>query len=41
MGYSVAEGPEVETAWYNFEALNIPDWHPARGNFDTIFVDLW
>ena len=40
MGYSVAEGPEVETAWYNFEALNIPDWHPARGNFDTIFVDL-
>ena len=40
MGYTVAEGPEVETAWYNFEALNIPDWHPARGNFDTIFVDL-
>ena len=40
MGYSVAEGPEVETAWYNFEALNIPGWHPARGNFDTIFVDL-
>ncbi|MBT94704.1 MAG: phenylalanine--tRNA ligase subunit alpha [Acidimicrobiaceae bacterium] len=40
MGYSVVEGPEVETAWYNFEALNIPDWHPARGNFDTIFVDL-
>ena len=40
MGYSVAEGPEVETAWYNFEALNIPDWHPARGNFDTIFVNL-
>ena len=32
MGYTVAEGPEVETAWYNFEALNIPDWHPARGN---------
>jgi len=40
MGFTVAEGPEVETAWYNFEALNIPDWHPARGNFDTIFVDL-
>ncbi|MDE0161685.1 MAG: phenylalanine--tRNA ligase subunit alpha [Acidimicrobiaceae bacterium] len=40
MGYTVAEGPEVETAWYNFEALNIPDWHPARGSFDTIFVDL-
>ena len=40
MGYTVAEGPEVETAWYNFEALNIPDWHPARGEFDTIFVNL-
>ena len=31
MGFTVAEGPEVETAWYNFEALNIPEWHPARG----------
>ena len=41
MGYTVAEGPEVETAWYNFEALNIPDWHPARGNFDTIFCLLY
>ena len=40
MGYTIAEGPEVETAWYNFEALNIPEWHPARGSFDTIFVDL-
>ena len=40
MGFQIAEGPEVETAWYNFEALNIPDWHPARGSFDTIFVDL-
>ncbi len=40
MGYTIAEGPEVETAWYNFEALNIPEWHPARGEFDTIFVDL-
>jgi phenylalanyl-tRNA synthetase alpha chain len=40
MGFQVAEGPEVETAWYNFEALNIPDWHPARGAFDTMFVDL-
>ncbi len=40
MGFQVAEGPEVETAWYNFEALNIPDWHPARGSFDTIFVNL-
>ncbi len=40
MGFTVAEGPEVESAWYNFEALNIPDWHPARGSFDTIFVNL-
>ncbi len=40
MGFNIAEGPEVETAWYNFEALNIPEWHPARGSFDTIFVDL-
>ncbi|MGI9604333.1 MAG: phenylalanine--tRNA ligase subunit alpha [Acidimicrobiales bacterium] len=40
MGFEVAEGPEVETAWYNFEALNIPEWHPARGSFDTVFVDL-
>ena len=40
MGYAIAEGPEVETAWYNFEALNIPEWHPARGSFDTIFVNL-
>ncbi len=40
MGFRIAEGPEVETAWYNFEALNIPEWHPARGSFDTIFVDL-
>lgn len=40
MGYTIAEGPEVETAWYNFEALNIPEWHPARGSFDTIFVAL-
>jgi len=40
MGYTIAEGPEVETAWYNFEALNIPEWHPARGSFDTIFVNL-
>jgi phenylalanyl-tRNA synthetase alpha chain len=40
MGFTIAEGPEVETAWYNFEALNIPEWHPARGSFDTIFVNL-
>ena len=40
MGFTVAEGPEVETDWYNFEALNIPAWHPARGMFDTLYVEL-
>lgn len=40
MGFTVAEGPEVETDWYNFEALNIPSWHPARGMFDTLYVEL-
>ena len=40
MGYSVAEGPEIETDWYNFEALNIPDSHPARSMWDTLWVDL-
>jgi phenylalanyl-tRNA synthetase alpha chain len=40
MGYSVSEGPEVETDWYNFEALNIPEAHPARSMWDTLWVDL-
>ncbi len=40
MGYSIAEGPEVETDWYNFEALNIPDSHPARSMWDTLWVDV-
>jgi phenylalanyl-tRNA synthetase alpha chain len=40
MGYGIAEGPEVETDWYNFEALNIPDSHPARSMWDTLWVDL-
>ncbi len=40
MGFTVAEGPEVETDWYNFEALNIPASHPARGMWDTLYVDL-
>jgi phenylalanyl-tRNA synthetase alpha chain len=39
LGYQVAEGPEVETDWYNFEALNMAEGHPARGEFDTLFVD--
>jgi phenylalanyl-tRNA synthetase alpha chain len=40
MGFEVAEGPEVETDWHNFEALNIPAAHPARGMWDTLYVDL-
>jgi phenylalanyl-tRNA synthetase alpha chain len=40
MGFTVAEGPEVETDWFNFEALNIPASHPARGMWDTLYVDL-
>src|SRR5205823_4007453 len=38
MGYSVAEGPEIETDYYNFEALNFPPDHPARDTQDTLFV---
>jgi len=40
MGFVVAEGPEAETDWYNFEALNIPPAHPARGMYDTFYLDL-
>ena len=39
MGYEVAEGPEVEAEWYNFDALNIPPDHPAREMQDTLFVE--
>jgi len=39
LGFTVAEGPEVETDWYNFEALNMPSSHPARNEFDTLFLD--
>jgi phenylalanyl-tRNA synthetase alpha chain len=39
MGYSVADGPEVEDDWHNFEALNIPPDHPARDAQDTFFLD--
>ena len=39
MGYEVAEGPEVEGEWYNFDALNIPADHPAREMSDTFFVE--
>ncbi len=38
MGYSVAEGPEIESDYYNFEALNFPAEHPARDTQDTIFL---
>jgi phenylalanyl-tRNA synthetase alpha chain len=38
MGYEVVEGPEVEAAWFNFDALNFPPDHPARDMQDTVFV---
>jgi phenylalanyl-tRNA synthetase alpha chain len=40
LGYKVAEGPEVETDWYNFESLNFPPGHPARAMQDTLYVRL-
>jgi phenylalanyl-tRNA synthetase alpha chain len=40
MGYSVDPGPEVETDWYNFEALNFTPDHPARDTQDTFFLDV-
>ena len=40
LGYRVAEGPEVESDWYNFEALNFPPGHPARAMQDTLYVNL-
>jgi phenylalanyl-tRNA synthetase alpha chain len=39
LGFQIAEGPEVETDWNNFEALNMGVDHPARSDFDTLFVD--
>ena len=39
MGYAVADGPEVETGYNNFTALNTPDGHPARSESDTFFID--
>jgi phenylalanyl-tRNA synthetase alpha chain len=39
MGYEVAEGPEIEAEWYNFDALNIPVDHPARSMQDTFFIE--
>ena len=40
LGYRVAEGPEVEDDWHNFEALNFPPGHPARAMQDTLYVRL-
>ena len=39
MGFSIEEGPEVELDYYNFEALNIPKNHPARGEQDTFYIN--
>jgi phenylalanyl-tRNA synthetase alpha chain len=39
MGFAVAEGPDVEDDWHNFEALNIPPEHPARQMFDTFYLE--
>jgi phenylalanyl-tRNA synthetase alpha chain len=38
MGYSIEDGPEIETAYYNFDALNIPPGHPARDTADTFYI---
>jgi phenylalanyl-tRNA synthetase alpha chain len=40
MGFLVAEGPEAEDDWHNFEALNMPPHHPARGMFDTFYLSV-
>ena len=39
MGFSIVEGPEAETEWYNFDALNIPKDHPARDLWDTFYLE--
>jgi phenylalanyl-tRNA synthetase alpha chain len=39
IGYEVAYGPEAETSWHNFDALNTPEWHPARYESDTLYLD--
>ncbi|MCY4334543.1 MAG: phenylalanine--tRNA ligase subunit alpha [Litoreibacter sp.] len=38
MGFAVAEGPQIEDDWHNFDALNIPSHHPARGEMDTFYM---
>ena len=39
MGFDVAQGPEIETDWFNFTALNTPEDHPARSMHDTFYVE--
>ena len=40
MGFDVADGPEIETDWFSFTALNNPEDHPARSMQDTFYVDM-
>ena len=40
IGFSIVEGPEIETPYYNFEALNIPEFHPVRDDMDTFYIDM-
>jgi phenylalanyl-tRNA synthetase alpha chain len=39
LGFKVERGPEAETSWHNFDALNTPDWHPARYETDTLYLN--
>lgn len=39
LGFEIVEGPEIETDWHNFQALNIPKDHPSRDAFDTFYID--
>ena len=38
LGFEIAKGPELETTWYNFDALNVPKDHPARDMQDTFYI---
>ncbi|MCX6745357.1 MAG: phenylalanine--tRNA ligase subunit alpha, partial [Candidatus Parcubacteria bacterium] len=39
LGFMILDGPELESDYYNFEALNLPSWHPARDMQDTFYID--
>ena len=39
LGYEVVEGPDIEDTWHNFDALNTPEWHPARDEHDSFYFD--